>query len=230
MNIIDQYESLLSVGRKRLNREIENDVEDHLFNNKVLLEQMINLNNYVCTYYSTNSQDNTQSIEFIVLSDALDPILERLKYLNFWYIAKKYEGETLINVGTNNNQNCIEEIEIKQNELHRYHNSWKVIESYDDTFVIQRNAKFFYLESEHLNYLKKEYDNNNFINYFDEIDYINRPTFNHEFYKKLAVITVENPNIDSKKSKQYRYMYETLYNIIEPIMQSVIGKQKTIKQ
>jgi hypothetical protein len=72
--------------------------------------------------------------------------------------------------------------------------------------------------------LKEEYDNNSFINYFDEIDDINRPTFNHEIYKKLAVITIENPNIDSKKSKQFRYMYETLYNIIEPIMQAVINK------
>jgi hypothetical protein len=218
MNIINQYQSLLEVGRKKLNREIENDVEDHLFNNKVLLEQIINLNNYVYTYYSTNSQNNTQSIEFIVLSDALDPILERLNYLNFWYIAKKYEGETIINVGTNNNKKYIEEIEIKQNQIHRFHNSWKIIDSYDDTFVIQRTAKFFYLESEHLNYLKEEYDNNNFINYFDEIDNVNRPKFNDDFYKKLAVITIENPNIDSKKSNQYNYMYATLYNIIEPIM------------
>jgi len=218
MNIINQYQSLLEVGRKKLNREIENDVEDHLFNNKVLLEQIINLNNYVYTYYSTNSQNNTQSIEFIVLSDALDSILERLNYLNFWYIAKKYEGETIINVGTNNNKKYIEEIEIKQNQIHRFHNSWKIIDSYDDTFVIQRTAKFFYLESEHLNYLKEEYDNNNFINYFDEIDNVNRPKFNDDFYKKLAVITIENPNIDSKKSNQYNYMYATLYNIIEPIM------------
>jgi hypothetical protein len=221
MDIIKQYQSLLEIGRKRLNREIENDVEDHLFDNKVLLEQMINLNNYVYTYYSTNSNDNTQSIEFIVLSDALDPIIEILKHLNYWYIAKKYEGETLINVGTNNNQTYIEEIEIKQNQIHRFHNSWKIIDSYDDIYVIQRNAKFFYLESEHLNYLKEEYDNNNFINYFDEIDDINRPTFNDEFYKKLAVITIENPNIDSKKSNQYKYMYATLYNIIEPIMQAI---------
>ena len=114
MELFDQYKSLLEVGRKRLNREIENDVEDHLFDNKVLLEQMINLNNYVYTYYSTNSQDNTQSIEFIVLSDAVDPILEKLKYFNYWYIAKKYQDETIINIGINNNQKHIEEIEIKQ--------------------------------------------------------------------------------------------------------------------
>jgi len=224
MNTNDQYKSLLEVGRKRLNREIENDVEDHLFNNKVLLEQMINLNNYVYTYYSTNSHDNTQSIEFIVLSDAVDPILEKIKYFNYWYIAKKYEDETIFNVGTNNNQKHIEEIEIKQNQIHRFHNSWKIIDSYDDTFVIQRNTKIFYLESEHLNYLKEEYDNNNFINYFDEIDDINRPKFNNEFYKNLAVITIENPNIDSKKSKQFIYMYAVLYNIIEPIMKEFINK------
>jgi hypothetical protein len=224
MKINHQYKSLLEVGRKRLNREIENDVEDHLFNNKILLEQMINLNNYVYTYYSTNSQDNTESIEFIVLSDALDPILERLKYLNFWYIAKKYEGETIINVGTNNNKKYIEEIEINQNQIHRFHNSWKIIDSYDETFVIQRTAKFFYLESKQLNYLKEEYDNNNFINYFDEIDIENRPIFNNEFYKNLAVITIENPNIYSKNSNQYRYMYATLYNIIEPIMKEFMNQ------
>jgi hypothetical protein len=72
--------------------------------------------------------------------------------------------------------------------------------------------------------LKEEYDNNNFINYFDEIDDINRPTFNDEFYKKLAVITIENPNIDSKKTKKYMNMYATLYNIIEPIMKEFINK------
>jgi hypothetical protein len=89
-NYLCKYKELLQIGRNKLNGIIENDVELHLLNDEKRFGEMLELNKYVYTYYSTNKSDLTQSIEFIILTDVVDEFIEKIKELGYWYIYKKY--------------------------------------------------------------------------------------------------------------------------------------------
>jgi len=60
---IKTYQELLKFGQSLLSTSLnESSVEEHLSNNREILEQMKNVNTYVYTVYSTNQDDKTYSI------------------------------------------------------------------------------------------------------------------------------------------------------------------------
>lgn len=210
--MLEKYTELLEIGRKKILGEIENDIEDHLLNEPHIYNQMLELNRYVYTYYSTNSSDLTQSIEFIVLSDVVDSLINKLNQFGYWYITKKYNDSTYINVGEDIDKTIPEVRLISYDQLSRFKmksdvcpNGWKIVSRKTDHAVIERKAKIHFLDSEMLYCLIKKYNENLFDDYFDNNAF-------DSIYENLSVITIENPSIHSKD------LYLNLIDILKPLI------------
>jgi hypothetical protein len=213
---IFKYTEILDNGRKKLLGLIDNDVEDHLLNNPQFYNQMLELNRYVYTYYSTNASDLTQSIEFVVLTEVLDKLIEKLNEYGYWYIAKKYNDNIFINIGENVDKKIPEVRMISYDQLPIYKlksemnpDGWKIVTKKTEHVVIERRAKVHFLDSEMLHCLIKTYNENSFDEYFD----------NNEFdsiHKNLSVITIENPSMHSKDL--YLNLIDILRTLVGPIL------------
>jgi hypothetical protein len=208
-NYLCKYKQLLQIGKDKLNGVIDNDVELHLLNDKDRFNEMLKLNDYVYTYYSTNSSDLTQSIEFIMLSDMTDEFIQKIKNKNYWYIYKKFGDMTPnMNIG-NDNDDTIPEVRcISGDELPRFRiksgsnpNGWKVTKKTDKYINIERLAKIHFLDNEMVDYLWKKYNDNLFDEYFDDDSFTS-------LYPYLTFITIENPSTDKKN------LYSSLVDIL----------------
>jgi hypothetical protein len=215
-NYIYKYTELLEIGRKKLLGTIENDVEEHLINDPIVYNQMLELNKYVYTYYSTNRSDLTQSIEFIVLTEVVDELIKKLNEHKYWYISKKYNDNTYINIGEDIDKTIPEVRTVSYQQLPRYRlktetnpDGWKIISRKPEHANIERRAKVHFLDSEMLHCLIKQYNNNLFDDYFDN-DYFD------SIYKNLSVITIENPSIHNKD------LYLNLIDIIRPLVGPIL--------
>jgi len=215
-NYIYKYTELLEIGRKKLLGTIENDVEEHLINDPIVYNQMLELNKYVYTYYSTNRSDLTQSIEFIVLTEVVDELIKKLNEHKYWYIAKKYNDNTYMNVGEDIDKTIPEVRAVSYEQLPRYRlktetnpDGWKIISRKPEHANIERRAKVHFLDSEMLYCMIKKYNKNMFDDYFDN-DYFD------SIYKNLSVITIENPSIHNKD------LYLNLINIIKPLVGPIL--------
>jgi len=215
-NYVQKYTELLEIGRKKLLGTIENDVEEHLINDPIVYNQMLELNKYVYTYYSTNRSDLTQSIEFIVLTEVVDELIKKLNDHKYWYIAKKYNDNTYMNVGEDIDKTIPEVRTVSYEQLPRYRlktesnpDGWKIISRKPEHANIERRAKVHFLDSEMLYCMIKKYNENLFDDYFDN-DYFD------SIYKNLSVITIENPSIHNKD------LYLNLINIIKPLVGPIL--------
>jgi len=211
-----KYLELLDNGRKKLLGLIENDVEDHLLNNPVTYNQMLELNRYVYTYYSTNNSDLTQSIEFIVTTEVVDELIEKINKHNYWYIAKKYNYNTSINIGENIDKTIPEVRMVSYEQLPRFRmksdtnpDGWKIVSRKSEHVVIERRAKIHFLNSEMLNCLIKKYNDNLFDDYFDD-------NYFESIYQNLSVITIENPSIHNKDL--YLNLIDIIRSLVGPIL------------
>lgn len=215
-NYIYKYTELLEIGRKKLLGTIENDVEEHLINDPIVYNQMLELNKYVYTYYSTNRSDLTQSIEFIVLTEVVDELIKKLNDHKYWYISKKYNDNTYINIGEDIDKTIPEVRTVSYEQLPRYRlktetnpDGWKIISRKPEHANIERRAKVHFLDSEMLYCMIKKYNENLFDDYFDN-DYFD------SIYKNLSVITIENPSIHNKD------LYLNLIDIIRPLVGPIL--------
>lgn len=213
---LQKYSELLEIGRQKILGTVDNDLEDHLLNDPVVYNQMLELNKYVYTYYSTNNSSLTQSIEFIVLTDVVDELIKKLNNYGYWYIVKKYNDTTHINLGENIDKTIPEVRLVSYEQLPRYRlksdtnpEGWKIISRRTEDVVIERRAKIHYLNSEMLHCLIKKYNENLFDDYFDNNDF-------ESIYQDLSVITIENPSIHSKD------LYFNLIDIIRPLVGSIL--------
>jgi hypothetical protein len=208
-NYLSKYKELLQIGKDKLNGIIDNDVELHLLNDPVKFNEMLELNNYVYTYYSTNQYDITQSIEFIILTDFVDEFIKKIKRKCYWYIYKKFTDENAVLKIGEEHENTIPEIRtICDEDLHRFRiksgtnpNGWKITKRTNKYINIERLAKIHFLENDMVNYLWKKYNDNLFDEYFDDESF-------RSLYPHLTVITIENPSIDKKN------LYSSLIDIL----------------
>jgi len=208
-NYLCKYKQLLQIGKDKLNGVIDNDVELHLLNDKERFNEMLELNDYVYTYYSTNSIDLTQSIEFIMLSDMTDEFIQKIKNKNYWYIYKKFGDMTPnMNIGNDNDATIPEVRSITGDELPRFRiksgsnpNGWKITKKTDKYINIERLAKIHFLENEMVDYLWKKYNDNLFDEYFDDDSFTS-------LYPYLTVITIENPLLNTTN------LYSSLVDIL----------------
>lgn len=216
-NYLSKYKELLQIGRNKLNGTIENDVELHLLNDEKRFEEMLELNKYVYTYYSTNKSDLTQSIEFIILTDVVDEFIEKLKEKGYWYIYKKYnDNEAVMRLGAEHNKTIPEIRTITGEELDMFRikssnnpYGWKITKKTNTYINIERITPVHFLCKDMLECLLETYNRNSLDDYFDDGSFI-------ELYPHLTVITIENPLICKTN------LYSTLIDIVEPLLEHIL--------
>lgn len=216
-NYLSKYKELLQIGRNKLNGTIENDVELHLLNDEKMFEEMLELNKYVYTYYSTNKNDLTQSIEFIILTDVLDEFIEKLKEKGYWYIYKKYtDKEAVVRLDTEHNKTIQDARTISGDELPRFRiksssdpYGWKITKRTNTYVNIQRITPIHFLCNDMVSCLLETYNKNSLDDYFDDCSFT-------ELYHHLTVITIENPLIYKKD------LYSSIIDIVEPLLEHIL--------
>jgi len=201
--ILGEYRNLLELGREQINGTIANDLEEH-----AEFDKLLSLNRYVYTYYSTNQNDRTYSIEFVVLADSMDAIVKELDKKGFWYCAKNYKTNKYIEKYDPELNNITEKfyMNIDEKDLDRYRlksleypNGWeKVITNNDkgNVITISRDHKIHFLESTIIKKFDSMYnDDNYFLNMFflpNIKDIVNIDLLSNN----VAIIVVEDPEID----------------------------------
>lgn len=216
-NYLCKYKKLLEIGRDKLNGVIDNDVELHLLMDKNRLDEMLELNKYVYTYYSTNKSDLTQSIEFIMLTDVVDEFVEKVKNMGYWYIYKKYKDEnSVINIGVNHNKTIPEVRRIDAEELPRFRiksntnpHGWKITKKTSEYINMERITKIHFLCSEMINCLLETYNKNDWNDYFDDNSF-------ESLYPHLTVISIENPMLGNKN------LYSSLVDMLKPLLEPLL--------
>jgi hypothetical protein len=200
--VIIQYKKLLDIGIKRIKGTEENDLEEH-----AELDKLLPLNEYVYTHYSTNREDDTYSIEFVILADYMDIILEELDKKGMWYCAKNYKtNEYKMKYDADLNDVTQKKyINIRKNDLGRFRPKteqnpygWEIvnINEKENIVTIVRDNKIHFLESDTIEEFKKMYNDSN---YFLEMSFIPemREIIDIDLLSKnIAIITVEDPEIN----------------------------------
>jgi len=216
-NYLCKYKKLLEIGTNKLKGNIDNDVELHLLNDESRFNEMLELNKYVYTYYSTNNGDLTQSIEFIVLTDVVDEFVEKLKTLGYWYIYKKYTNiYPDMNIGIEHNKTIPEVRTIDGEELDRFRiksntnpYGWKITKKTKTYINLERTAPVHFLCNEMIDCLLETYNKNSFDDYFDDESFV-------ELYPHLSVIAIENPLVNRKN------LYSNLIKMLEPLLEPIL--------
>jgi len=221
--LIIEYKKLLELGRKQIKGTTENDLEEHAETDKLL-----RLNDYVYTYYSTNQNDRTYSIEIVVLADYMDTILEELNKKGMWYCAKnyktneykkKYDAE-LYNVTEKIYRNIDkEDLNMYYLKSEQYPNGWEEVVKNNDKenmITISKDHKIHFLESDMIKYFDTMYNNGN---YFLEMIFLPniKDIVNIDLLSgNIAIIVVEDPEIERK----------TLYDELLTIFQEKIDFER----
>ena len=216
-NYLCKYKELLQIGRNKLNGIIENDVELHLLNDEKRFGEMLELNKYVYTYYSTNKSDLTQSIEFIILTDVVDEFVEKIKELGYWYIYKKYnDNEPVLRIGVEHNKTIPEIRTITGEEVPMFRikssnnpYGWKITKKTSTYINIERIAPIHFLCNNMVECLLETYNKNSLDDYFDDSSFV-------ELYPHLSVIAIENPLICKTN------LYSTLIAVLEPLLEPIL--------
>jgi hypothetical protein len=99
-DVVTEYKKLLKIGRDML-RDPTTDswsysLEEHTLRNRATMKQLIKLNGYVATDYSTNEADKTYSVEFAILADYFNATVESLRSAGYFFIAKNYKTEEYV--------------------------------------------------------------------------------------------------------------------------------------
>jgi hypothetical protein len=202
VDVIIEYKKLLELGREQINGTIENDLEEH-----AEFDKLLRLNDYVYTYYSTNQNDGTYSIEFVVLADYMDIILKELDDKEMWYCAKNYKTNEYIEKYNAELHNITEKIyrNIRKEDLNRYYlkteqnpSGWEVITNNDDENVITitKDNKIYFLESTTIKEFDSMYNDDNYFLEMNIIPDIKDIIDIDLLSKNVAIIVVEDPEIN----------------------------------
>lgn len=218
-DVIIEYKKLLELGREQINGTFENDLEEH-----AEFDKLLRLNDYVYTYYSTNENDGTYSIEFVVLADYMDTILKELDDKGMWYCAKNYKTNEYIKKYNAELHNITEKIyrNIRKEDLNRYYlkteqnpSGWEVITNNDkgNVITISRDNKIYFLESTTIKEFDSMYNDDNYFLKMSIIPEITDIIDIDLLSNNVAIIVVEDPEINRK----------TLYDEMLTIFQEKIN-------
>ena len=225
-DVVSEYKKLLEVGRQRIKGEASNDLEQHAEFNKLL-----KLNDYVYTYYSTNEDDDTYSIEFIVLSRYLVPLLNKLRQKGLWFLAKDYGslgGDIVENYDKKKNDETKPvSMVINASQLNRFilkddknPSGWEVISKHGNQITIEREQNRYFLESDNIAGIKKEYESGNYFLNMSFIRELDGDINIDLLSQNVAVVVIEDPNANQKT------LYDVLFGICK---QTVKFPQVSVK-
>ena len=206
----EEYQKLLSLGVAKLKNESDNDLEEHTYEN---INQLLLLNKYVYTYYSTNDGDKTYSIEFAILPQYLDKLTSKLREKRYWYQTKNYKTDEYVSFYDKylaKNSFYLSEKIIDKSIYKLFEDSWEFPVNWKelDKFTIKKILPVHLFES------IEQFMFNTRMNVFQQI-YVDETFTNINtklLSENIAIVMIEDPIIDRKT------LYRELYNILEEIV------------
>lgn len=218
---IKTLEELFAYGRNRTNpnspeNELDPSLEAHTLNKKII-QELFELNKYAFTYYSTNDEDKTYSVEFAIPKNIASKFIKKLKEKGYWYVVFPH------NIGDWNNDNTIAKTIKSYYDPNKIYNTYLIrIENsdpnvFDSGRYVVRSQDYpngWYRDSPTTITFNRR---THFIedpktmlvewSIFDEIKQITIP----EVYTELVGVVVEDPKIGRKSL--YRELTKILHDI-----------------
>jgi hypothetical protein len=206
----EEYQKLLSLGVAKLKNESDNDLEKHTY---AKINELLLLNKYVYTYYSTNEGDKTYSIEFAILPQYLDRLMNKLREKGYWYQTKNYKtGEYILCYDQYLAKNTffLSEKIIDKSTYILFQESWEFPSDWMslDKFKIKKVLPVYLFES------VQQFMFNTGMNVFRQI-YVDETFTNINtklLSENIAIVMIEDPVIDRKT------LYCELYDILQTII------------
>jgi hypothetical protein len=218
-----EYKKLLEIGKLRIKGVENNDLEPHSN-----VEELLPLNNYVYTYYSTNANDKSYSIEFVILADFLDPLLNKLEENGLWYMAKNYKTNEFKEFYDDRHSNTeVLDRLVPNNQLQyfglRYPDKptrdWYLVNDQslpNNVSRIRRDkADIYFLSPFQVMCIQNEYAESNYFLQMGFIPELELPPHNINIKllsQNIAVVTIEDPTLYRKEL--YNDLLEILKNIV----------------
>ena len=212
------YKTLLQHGIRNFESLETNTtgIEDHLSTNPTNMNMMKEINKYVYTTYSTNEDDNTYSIGFLILSQYLEPLMQKLREHNLWYVAKDYANDqTYINVGPENGRKEEQIVTIEKKDINHYLSNWKIMDEGKNDYTLKQMRDFYFLSKNNVDDVDNLLDKDISIS---EISEAGNDT--EELIDYLSFILIEDPHPDHK------ILYNTVLEIVEDIFGQKGGSGK----
>jgi len=231
-NFPKEYLNLLDIGRKKITGQLPNDLE--LSEDEPAIQELYQLNDYVYTYYSTNLDDSTFSIEFLFPTEKVKELLVLLEAHDFWYMCFTRKTTScpkgLIEKIDKRRWNKKEEKEevVYKEVKDRYASTWHMDE--EQTKQLQtkfnRNDIFLYKQMQYIHFLNQS-SRKNFIQpeniesrikeYLREIQSPNMKPSNIKILSQnLSSIIIEDPRIGEDN------LYRSLLPIVRRLMRPFI--------
>jgi len=216
------YRKLLEFGLRNFDKDtLHSSIENHT-TEEATLHQLAQLNHYVFTYYSTNKDDVTFSLEFAIFADFLKPLTDILKAKGLWYMSKNYKTNEYDEwLGDSDEHDAVEpEVRvIPRNHQHKYtmNNdpmSWKIeAAASNNSLRIKRFKYVYFLNSAWIRDCNYKQD----VNLFTDL-YSNKhhTSIFESLANKVAIITIEDPTIG--RDTLYLEVYNILRSIMNPIL------------
>jgi len=221
-NIYNEYQKLLKFAPEIISDVYYNDITDLDERNEI--KELKDLNKYVYTCYSSiGTGDDTESIEFVVLSIYFDAIIEKLRENGLWFVAINYgsEGQISKNYDQNvNNETSKISMIVNDSELNRYEmksneypNGWEIVKNDENgKITIERDNFTHFLFTDNIKEIEDKYTGQNY--------FMKRPLISKLAPKidigllanNVAIIMVEDPVVGRK----------TLNNVLLKIFKEVI--------
>jgi len=229
--IINEYKKLLQLGRDMFVMGTDSSLESHTH---IFSEQLLHLNNYIFTNYSTNINSKTFSIEFAVLPDALDTILHSLKEKGLWYIAKNYKNNQYYEyVEESHNDKEIKTQTIHKTQWNRYKNNWiqKNTDLNNDTIQIEskKEMDIHLLSSESIQEFEYDSSENLFLTWEPLNDIVETQPEKYNINmnilsQNIAIVMVEDHEF--YRETLYTQLYTIVKEAVEPLLLHYGGKRK----
>lgn len=220
MSIKTNYKKLLKIGQRKLKGSVVNDVESH-----AKIDELYNINKFAYTYYSTNEEDQTMSLEFVLLAENLDAVLLKCKQRGLWYVAKRFDNDSPVEVNVDPELSAKTETTTQQvtklsnmiiKSKSKNPDGWEIDRKEGPVYHLVRQTSIHFLAPSYVDNLLIEYENSDVvINWWDEqIQEASDDLTETEFIDlipHLAIITLEDPRVG--KLSLYKEVFKVLKEV-----------------
>ena len=213
---MDQYKKLLKKGIQNIDCGNGASLEDHLLSNKSELNTIRKINNFVYTTYSTNDGDKTYSIDFFILNNYSNMLIDKLRSKNFWFMTKEYgNNNIIIDVNKELNNNTYKDYRnISEDNKHLYDSKyWKIIKKDNNIITLEKDVDIYFLSNDSIESFKITSFNDDY--FIKELEFNYHTIDNNIDYnllsKNVSYFIIEDPIIGRET------LYDELLLILEEI-------------
>jgi len=216
---INIFKKLLRIGQRKLDGSVPNDVEDHAIRN-----ELYQINKYAYTYYSTNEEDDTMSVEFVCLAKNVSDVLKKCKQRGFWYVTKRFDNDSPVEVFVDKhnyaNTKKVTQQVLNISKLHmktaKNPDGWEIDRQDGSKYHLVRHVSIHLLDPLYVQNLLTEYETSKMVQdwWKEQIEEASDDLNEEEFMSlipHLAIVTVEDPRVG--QTTLYRDIFESLQEV-----------------